>query len=308
MLRRLLKALSRGSSPRADGSPPTAPAVATIATEPPGGFGAPISRVPLSRARHERLDLRNRRFDDLNANQATFVDCDFSYCVFERAYLHAAQFEGCRFVGSRFYDANLRGASFHICDFKYATFHRTLLDPAEMLASLPLEPNLRRDSLQNLRANAVEIGDFGSQRLFVTAEVEAAMDHLSRAMRGSGDYYRRKYPGPLDKLRAAITLARLKVGGWVWGHGERPLRMIGSATVLVLALTLANFWAVIPKVGWEATDAGLQVLRYSVDELLGSSPQERFSGFAVIDYALIAMRYLYVGLFISVLSKSISHR
>lgn len=102
MLRRLQNALSRGAAPQAGGTPPTAPAVSAAATASPGKFGVPILRVPLSRARHERLDLRNRRFDDLNANQATFVDCDFSYCVFERAYLHAAQFEGCRFVGSRF--------------------------------------------------------------------------------------------------------------------------------------------------------------------------------------------------------------
>ena len=63
-------------------------------------------------------------------------------------------------MGCRFADSNLRGASFHVCDFKYATFQRTLL-----------EPNLRRDSLQNLRANAAEIGDYASQRLIVLAEV-----------------------------------------------------------------------------------------------------------------------------------------
>lgn len=219
--------------------PPPAPERVTNADAP--ALGEPIARARLSRASHSRLDVRNRRFDDLNANQSTFVDCDFSYSVFERAYLRGARFENCRFVGCRFADSNLRGAAFHVCDFRYANFQRTLLEPREMLAVLPLEPNLRRDSLQNLRANAAEIGDFASQRLFVLAEVEAHRDHLTRALRGSEDYYRRKYPGVLDKLRAFAGLTKLRIGGAVWGHGERPFRMLGSAAVLVVALTLVNF-------------------------------------------------------------------
>lgn len=310
MLRRLL-----GSrSPPTESNEPTLPAsdpaqaLGRVTRSDAPTLGKPIARVPLSRATHSWLDLKNRRFDDLNANQAIFVDCDFSYSVFERAYLRGAKFENCRFVGCRFMDSNLRGASFHICDFKYATFQRTLIDPTEMLAVLPLEPNLRRDSLQNLRANAAEIGDYASQRLFVLAEIEAHRDHLTRALKGSEDYYRRKYSSVLDKLRAFTALTRLRIGGAIWGHGERPFRMLVSATVLLVALTLVNFLAVLPRVSWADTHSGFEILRYSVDMLLDANPQAQFKGFFLVDYALIAMRYIYIGLFISVLSKSMSHR
>ena len=302
--------LSRRASPTAPEEPAQAVRVAAPvgSGEAPAQLGQPIVRVPLSHATHQRLNLTNRRFEDLNANQATFRDCDFSYSVFERAYLRGATFENCRFVGCRFVDSNLRGTHLHVCEFKYASFQRTLLEPKEILAVLLQEPNLRRDSLQNLRANAVEIGDYASQRLFVLAEVEANRDHLTRALKGSEDYYRRKYPGALDKLRALAALARLRIGGMVWGHGERPLRMLGSATVLVAALTLLNLWAVLPRVGWEPTKSGAEVLRYSLDMLLDTGPQARFRGFLLVDYALVAMRFLYIGRFISVLSKSMSHR
>jgi Pentapeptide repeats (9 copies) len=290
------------------GSAPTPTVPAEVGPTFVPTLGDPIRRVPLSRDRHERLDLRNRRFDDLNANKATFIDCDFSYCVFERAYLHHSTFEGCRFIGSRFYDSNLKGASFRACDFKYTMFHRTLLDPSEMLASLPLEPNLRRDSLRNLRANAVEIGHYRSQRHYVLAEVDAEIEHYRRATRAEGDYYRSKYPRPLDRMKARASLTGLRIGGLVWGHGERPFRMVISATVLLLALTLLNLWSVVPKVGWQESSAGLKVLKYSVDQLLDAQPDLRFRGFALIDYSLIAMRYLYIGLFISVLARSASHR
>lgn len=270
--------------------------------------GVSIGREKLSHTALNGLSLRGRRFDDLNGNQTKFVSCDFSYSIFNRAYFHSASFENCKFTGCRFYDSNLRGATFYGSDFRYATFHRTLLEPLELLASLPLEANLRRECLQNLRANAVEIGDFKSQRTFVLAEIQATADHLSRAIRGSDGYYRQKYGTFSHRFSAALQLFGLKLSSLVWGNGERPSRIIFSAIGIVLLLSLINFWAVIPRVGWSATDSGLGILRYSVDVLLDAQANSNLRGFVAIDYMLILMRYVYIGLFISVLYKTISHR
>jgi hypothetical protein len=265
-------------------------------------------RVPASLHAYEKLDLRHRRFDDMNANKAEFIDCDFSYSIFERAYFRSATFRNCKFVGCRFYDSNLRGASFSASDIRYATFHRTLIDPKEMIAVLPQEPNLKRDVLQNLRANAAEIGDFASQRDFVLAEIGAAIDHERRALKGTEDYYRTKYQGFLPKARAALRFLGLTFSGLLWGHGEKPIRLVGSAVVLIGILSVINLWAVVPTVGWAETSSGLKVIGYCFDQFWDASPNARFKGFMVVDYLLIAMRYLYIGLFISVMFKSISHR
>jgi uncharacterized protein YjbI with pentapeptide repeats len=270
--------------------------------------GVPIGREKLSHTELHGLSLRGRRFDDLNGNQTKFVSCDFSYSIFDRAYFHSASFENCKFIGCRFYDSNLRSTRFYRSDFRYATFHRTVLEPLELLASLPLEANLRRECLQNLRANAVEIGDFKSQRTFVLAEIQATTDHLFRAIHGSDSYYRQKYGTFSRRLSAALQLFGLRLSSLVWGNGERPIRIMFSGMGLILLLSLINFWAVIPRVGWSATDGGLSILRYSVDLLLGAQPNVNLRGFIVVDYALILMRYVYVGLFISVLYKTISHR
>lgn len=289
--------------PPVPASEPTPPAV-----EGELSFGVPIVRVPVSQHSYEKLDLRHRRFDDMNAYKAQFIDCDFSYSVFERAYFRSAKFRNCKFVGCRFYDSNLRGASFSASNFKYATFHRTLLDPIEMIAVLPQEPNLRRDILQNLRANAAEIGDFSSQRDFVLAEIGAASDHERRALKGKEDYYRVKYYGFVPKARAALSYFGLMFSGLLWGHGERPLRLIGSAVFFIAVLSFLNLWAVIPRVGWAETGAGLKVIGYCFDQFWDAGPDIRFRGFLLVDYLLIAMRYVYIGLFISVMFKSISHR
>ncbi|WP_171003796.1 pentapeptide repeat-containing protein [Sphingopyxis sp. L1A2A] len=271
-------------------------------------MGERIERVPVSRDTYEKLDLRHRRFVDMNAYQARFVDCDFSFSIFERAYFRSAVFSNCTFTGCRFYDSNLRGASFPGSDFKYSTFHRTLIEPREMIALLPQEANLKRDSLQNLRANAAEIGDFSSQRDFVLAEIGAAVDHQSRAWKGTEDYYRRKYPGFLNKTKAALAYLGLRFGGFLWGHGERPLRLVGSAAFFILLLSLINMWSVVPNVGWQESGSGLKILKYCFDQFWDSGPDSSFKGYILVDYALIGMRYLYIGLFISVLFKSISHR
>ena len=270
--------------------------------------GKPIHRIRLAHTTHQGKDYRNRRFDDLNGNKAKFISCDFSYSIFHRAYFHEARFENCKFTGCQFYDSSLRNASLYCCDLHYATFYRTFVEPNELLASLPLEPNLRRDSLQNLRANAVDIGDFESQRTYVLAEIEAKADHLSRALRGSDGYYQTKYPTLVDRGKAGLTLLTLRFDGFVWGHGERPGRILLSLTIFLVLISLVNFWAVLPRVSWGGTREGLEVLRYSVDKFLDAPTQAEFRGFLIVDYILIIMRYLYIGLFISVLYKSISHR
>lgn len=286
---------------------PAQPVVDATADQQPV-LGQSIGRERLSHTTLRGSSMRGRRFDDLNANQTKFISCDFSYSVFNRAYFHTASFENCKFTGCRFYDCNLRGATFHVCDFRYATFHRSLIEPLELLATLPLEANLRRESLQNLRANAVEIGDFRSQRTFVLAEIAATADHLSRAIHGSDNYYRQKYGTFSRRFLAALQLFALRLGSLVWGNGERPGRIVLSGVFLVLLMSFLNFWAVMPREGWAASNGGLSILRYSVDLLLDAQPAAQFRGFLAIDYALIVMRYVYIGLFISVLYRTISHR
>ena len=306
LVSRLAPRDAKSASPPVPALNPSPAVVATAADVPV--VGVSIEREKLSRSTLRGVSMRGRRFEDLNANQSKFISCDFSYSIFNRAYMHSATFENCKFTGCRFYDCNLRGATFHTCDFRYATFHRSLLEPAELLATLPLEANLRRECLQNLRANAVEVGDFKSQRAFVLGEITATADHLSRAIHGSDNYYRQKYGTFSRRFGAALQLLSLRLGSLIWGNGERPGRIVLSGVALILVMTLLNFWAVIPREGWPAAHGGLAVFKYCVDMLLDAQPAAQFRGFAAVDYALILMRYIYIGLFISVLYRTISHR
>jgi len=178
----------------------------------------------------------------------------------------------------------------------------------EVIANLPSEPNIRREALQNLRANALEVGDYASQGRLILQEIEATKRHHRYAFRGYDSYYKKKYASVFSKVKAGASLAWLNIGGLIWGHGEKPGRLLLSSIALLCILTFINFWSVIPRIGWSESGQGLGPLQYIVQLFLGMSLDSKFRGYEIIDYLVVAMRYVYMGLFISVLYKSISHR
>lgn len=267
-----------------------------------------ILRVTLARKRMSRQNFRNLHFKDFNALEAEFQNCDFRYSIFERAYFRKAKFIECDFEGAQFFDCNLKSSNFYNCDLKYTRFKRTLLELDDLIASLPAEPNIRQECIQNLRANMIEVGDYTSQSRLILEEIEAAKRHYRYALTGFDSYYRKKYLGYLPKFRALTRLTCLQLSGLVWGHGEKSGRLLVSSALILLFLTGVNFWSVLQTVSWSETNAGLRILEYVLRLFLDMSPNPRFRGFELVDYAIVLMRYIYIGLFISVLYKSISHR
>ena len=218
------------------------------------------------------------------------------------------KFTNCRFIGARFTDCNFKGANFYKCDLKFARFQRCLVNVRELMAALPSEPNIRREALQNLKANAVEVGDYASQSLLVLQEIEAMKRHYKYALTGFDTYYLNKYSTFISKFEAGMRLLWLQIGGLIWGHGEKPWRILISCFTLLSVCTFVNFWSVMPRVGWDESLQGLKVVEYIIRLFLNMSPDKNFSGYMTIDYLVVVMRFVYIGLFISMLYKSISHR
>ncbi|QND44641.1 pentapeptide repeat-containing protein (plasmid) [Rhizobium lusitanum] len=267
-----------------------------------------IQRTNVAHRTIRKADWRNSELLDLNALKTVFEDCDFSYSVVENGYFRDAVFRNCRFVGAKFFDCNFKSANFYKCDFKFALFHKCLLEVPEILATLPAEPNIRREALQNLKANATETGDFASLGLLTLQEIDAARRHFSYALRGYDTYYKNKYSSFFAKARAGGNLFGLWLGGVIWGHGERPWRLLTSCFVTLCALALLNFWSVMPRIGWEQAERGAKSFEYIIRLFLDLFPDQKFAGFVFVDYIVVLMRYIYIGLFISVLYKSISRR
>src|SRR4051794_39610805 len=125
----------------------------------PDANGQSEARLPSQRlvGRITNNRWRHRIFSDIDAKAVEFEDVDFSYSLITRGYFHKAKFRKCRFVGTRFSECNFRQASFTQCDFSYGVFDQTLIKFDQVEYSLPTFPNVRKDLLQLLRANAVSI-------------------------------------------------------------------------------------------------------------------------------------------------------
>jgi len=267
-----------------------------------------LQREDMSHVKVSGQVWKNRHFKDVNALGTEFSGCDFSYSVIERGYFRNATFRNCNFTGAKFIDCNFARANLFGCDLSYARFTKCEIEIKEFLAALPMEPNIRQGNLRNLRANANETGDHASLRLIVLDEIESTKLHNRRALTGADSYYKSKYSSVLSKVQSGWNWLRLTISGFVWGNGERPVNILFSAVFFLLALTLINFWAILPKMTWEQTGHGWFILKYTLSLFFDVFPEEKFRGFLVVDYIISAMRYIYVGLFISVMFKTISHR
>ena len=129
------------------------------------------------------VTLRTCRFMQIGARNAKFSSSSFTQCHFEETYLRKADFKDVDFTGSTFRNCNLEKATFKGCNLRYCTFQSTLLDHDEIIACLPVEPNLRRNLTRNLRRNFEELGDKSVADVFLNLEIEAYEQELLGAFR-----------------------------------------------------------------------------------------------------------------------------
>jgi hypothetical protein len=178
-------------------------------------------------------------FEDFGARGVEFNNCDFSYCLFTRAYFYKATFTDCKFIGARLVDCNLRSAKFSRCDFIYSAFRGTIIPTEEALVNLPPWPNAQRELLQSLRVNAASVGDDASVRKYFRYEMRARQEYYRKAREAKEAYFYEKYGfkrNPYNYLLVRWESFWLFVQRWGWGYGEYPLNLILSTLVLLLLL------------------------------------------------------------------------
>jgi hypothetical protein len=182
-------------------------------------------------------DWSGKLLEDVNGQKVVFENCVFSAAIIIRGYFRDATFRNCKFIGCRFIDSNFREAKFIQCDFKYASFDRCVLPLKEVVANLPDWPNVKRDLIQNLRANARAVGDFESDHLLVVQEMEAERDHWARAKRQVDSYYIEHYGKFWQQVASNAKWFTLSIDSLVWGHGFSFLRLTLSTTLAILFLS-----------------------------------------------------------------------
>jgi len=129
-------------------------------------------------------------------------------------------FDRCKFVGTRFVASIFAGCSFDGCDFSYAFFDLTIISMEQIGYSLPERPNVRRDLLKILRANAASIGDCEAQNKFISLELKARREYLSLAIAQRDSYYRKKYDTFTKKLKLYWAFITNFLEQFIWAKAK----------------------------------------------------------------------------------------
>ena len=183
-------------------------------------------------------DLRYSQVQDVGARKVTFEDCDFSYSVLNRVYFRDGTFRRCKFIGCTFESCNFRGASFAECDFSYSHFAYTHVPYEDLFNQLPPHPNVRRELARTLRMNAHSLGDAEGLLDCFWYEMRQTEAYLREAASGHEEYYKNKYPGLMNRVRFRLLYLRHRLGTFVWGHGESPIRVVRSGLLVLAAIAL----------------------------------------------------------------------
>ncbi len=263
----------------------------------------------------ERCDFDNDYIESVGRSSKRSVvnNSTFRSTVFVRCYFQSVVFTNCDFTSAKFIDCNLKEAKFIHCKFNYVSFRRTLVESSEIIANLPVEPNVRRDVLRNLRVDARELGNVEDESLYVRQEIQASDYFCLAAFLGKGPYLRNKY-GTVERLGYLMQWLFSKVSGLIWGHGEKPLRVMYACIAFTLAIAAYLFayeYSGAQEGSLATHERIVTVLRLSASEFLGIPYQ--VSDYAIhapfhVSIVAVCARYVFIGLLVSVLFRRLSRR
>ncbi|CAO3451811.1 hypothetical protein [Azospirillum argentinense] len=259
----------------------------------------------------ENHDFKNHHFIDFGAKDVEFVDCDFSYAVFERSYFYKARFVNCKFLGARFCGCNFRSAKFTRCDFRYAFFSETVIPANEVVNNLPDWHNIRMELLRVLRANAASVGDYRSEKLLIREELSAEGEHLRRARALKDAYYIEKYSSPKKRARTWFRSLLFWTDGLLWGHGENFIAPILFTLFLIATtagiISFQKYGSSLQSIDQTAKNWANEFL-IVLYAFLDVDTATLFADQPTICSLVVIARYVFFGLIISALYRRFAHR
>lgn len=253
----------------------------------------------------------DERFEDIkdseDYSEAVFTRCAakgirFSRVVFKKAildgcYMRNCTFESCDFTGCRFIASNFHGSTFHGCRFDYASFDRTEIGMEVMDSNCPPFENLTLRFARALRVNYQQLGDSDAVNKAILIELRATDIHYRKAWQSNEAYYRDRYAG-LKRVEMLFRWVWFKIGDFIWGCGESPLKLARTMLIAVALIALSStfLW---PVGLWHAVISAFQVL-------LGTMTPTGLPGWYLP--SIVAARIILFALLTSVLVRRLSHR
>ncbi|MEQ5796266.1 pentapeptide repeat-containing protein [Paracoccus sp. NFXS7] len=268
--------------------------------------------VDCSISHSERRDFRHALLSRVSGKGATLSNFDFRYAELTDCYFHGAKFDKCDFTGVKIRRCNFRTATFEDCTFDYITIEETPVDYKQVVKNLPDRPNVAQEILHALRRNAVTQGEQKAVRELTLLEVDQEREHLRRALKGRGEYYRKKYGTLSQKLKLRARAIGLWLSHYVWGHGEKISRLLTTCLISVLLLSLISVTAdAFSNPGLSVLDAGSVLMSYVTGnfiDLLGVDSDILPARPVSVTATVAVMRIIFGGMFAAYIFRAISRR
>lgn len=185
-------------------------------------------------------DWSNIQFVRLVAIKKRFTKVNFKNTTFDNCYLRDCQFDSCNFTGSKFTSTNLHGAKFTGCTFDYATFDRTIIDDAILTDNCPAYENQKMRFARSLRTNFQQIGDTVAANIAIRVELDATEIHLRKAWKSNDHYYRKKYPGLVNRTKQFAYWIKFKLMDYIWGNGESFIALFRAVAFIIVAIAIID--------------------------------------------------------------------
>jgi hypothetical protein len=252
----------------------------------------------------EKEDLKDLNFERHELTRVyavglTFTDVSFKQSVIHECYFRNCVFKNCDFTGANISHTNFQGADFIGCTFNYANFQSTLIGIDPLSKNLPGWENTKLMLAKNLRMNYASIGDYNGVNFAIKVELEATMEHLKKAAFSREAYYRGKteYSG-FGRILYILKFVWFWFLDKLWGNGEKPIRMLVSIPLLLFLIVFIFNVVLGQSFGASVKETSTVFFIGGTSNVLGIYASSVIS----------VLRYIVMGLFVSVLVRRLSRR
>ncbi|MGD9841839.1 MAG: pentapeptide repeat-containing protein [Steroidobacteraceae bacterium] len=245
------------------------------------------------------LDFYQHELVRVHAIDKKFVNVSFKQSIIRDCYFRNCIFRDCDFTGAGITNSNFQGSDFVRCTFDYTTFSGTHISTIPLKRNLPSRENLKMHLAKSLRMNYASIGDYEGVTFAIDIEISATMEHLKKATFSREAYYRgKKEFSGFGRIEHGAKYLYYKFLSFLWGNGEKPLKMFISIPILLGLLSVIFSYSV---------DTPIILSINETIHVFFIGGQSNKLGFVSSSLANI-MRYIALGLFVSSLVRRISRR
>jgi hypothetical protein len=231
--------------------------------------GLRVEQTQLDNAVMKNVNLRWAAFRDVGLKDARFVKCNLSQTQFTECYFRRAAIEKCDLVNARFDGCDFSGAHIEASRLDFVTFRSCEIALDSIRFRGDTDPRVLVRVCRTLKLNEMSMGRFDDAGRLAYLEKTYDRQALFEQAFGRARAAARSRAGA-----AAAWLGSLLLN-WLWGYGEKPLRL-----ALFMLVNIVGFGA----------------LQYGLDALPGRALWEHvyFSGVTFLtigfgDFAPVGM-------------------